>query len=117
VTGAEQKGREIMEGFVPFINGKPKFERIADYTIVNLCKSPSMNVEKIKFNGTFGQAVEAARHRFISLLEVPEYDVKTVRVCDSHGLHTWFKIEVLLGGVHETNFNLGADYRRVDGAE
>lgn len=93
------------------------FERQSEYTIVNLCKSPSMNVEKTPFKGTFSEAVEAARVRFVALLQAPEYDVKTVRVCDKNGLTTWFKIEVLLGGVHETNLNGGATYRKIEGAE
>lgn len=91
--------------------------RVSDWTIVNLCKNPSMNVEKHAFKGTYAQAVEAARNRFVQIAQEPAYDVKTVRVCDRHGLTTWFTIEVLLGGVRETNANTNGQYRKIEGAE
>lgn len=93
-----------------------KVEFISDYTIVNLMPGPSMNLEKVPFHGTFAQAVELARKRFVYLLEDESYSVKRVRICDKFALHTWFKIEVILGGVHETNLNANAVYRTI-GAE
>ncbi len=93
-----------------------KVEFVSDYTIVNLMPAPSMNQEKIAFRGTFAEAVERARIRFVAVLNDPEYTVKRVTVCDKFALHTWFKIEVLLGGVHETNYNANAVYRKI-GAE
>ncbi len=93
------------------------FEYVSDYTIVNLCPTPSMNQEIVAFKGTFAEAVEKARVRFVEITDKAEYTVKCVRVCGPRGVTTWFKIELLLGGVHETNLNTNAVYRKIEGAE
>lgn len=93
-----------------------KIEFIGDYTIVNLMPGNSLNQEKVAFRGTFAEAVERARLRFVKLVESEDKSITKVRVCDKFGLHVWFKIDMILGGVHETNCNANAVYRSI-GAE
>jgi hypothetical protein len=94
-----------------------QFEYVGEYTICNLDRAPSMNKQKKPFAGTFREAVELARLRFVKVMGDPSYDSKKVTVCDKHGLKVWFKIEYVLGCAHETNYNDGAVYRKIEGAE
>lgn len=93
------------------------FEYVSDYTVVNLCPTPSMNQEIVAFKGTFAEAVEKARLRFVEIAEKAEYTVKRVDVCGPRGVNRWFKIEYVLGNVRETNLNTNAVYRKIEGAE
>lgn len=89
-------------------------EYITDYAITVLQPSPSLQLDKFPFRGTFAEAVEEARAKFATLGD--EYSVKRVRVACKYGVTRWFDIDGY-HGYKETNYNTGAKYRVIEGAE
>lgn len=76
---------------------------VSQYAITTLCPAPSMNVDKVPFEGTFADAVEVARASYAKT-------GRTTRVCCKHGLKSWFSITAK----GEECTNTGAVYRHLD---